>query len=121
MGKKREPRPKGDHPGSQHEPQRPPALGKVLLATLVRRIAGRIDLHQGSTSFSFRRRPRAFMGKRFLTEGKQRYESEENGRCCSSAASLASASWRTVRHPELKSGHCTSGHCPSGQLSQPGF
>src|SRR5258705_11068416 len=45
------------------------------------------------------------MGKRFLTEGKQRYESEENGRCCSSAASLASASWRTVRHPELKSGY----------------
>src|SRR5258705_7397529 len=45
------------------------------------------------------------MGKRFLTEGKLRYESEENGRCCSSAASLASASWRTVRHPELKSGY----------------
>jgi hypothetical protein len=46
---------------------------------LVRRIAGRIDLHQGSTSFSFRRRPRAFMGKRFLTEGKLRYESGRMG------------------------------------------
>src|SRR4051794_24520233 len=27
----------------------------------------------------------------------------------------------TVRHPELKSGHCISGHCASGQLSQTGF
>jgi hypothetical protein len=38
------------------------------------------------------------MGKRFLTEGKLRYESEENGRCCSSAASLASASWRSLQY-----------------------
>jgi hypothetical protein len=51
----------------------------VLLATLVRRIAGHIDLHQGSASFSFRRRPRAFMRKRFLTEGKLRYESGRMG------------------------------------------
>jgi hypothetical protein len=36
------------------------------------------------------------MGKRLLTEGKLRCESEEYGQCCSSPASLASASWRIV-------------------------
>jgi hypothetical protein len=50
----------------------------------------------GRPPFSFGVVPRAFMGKRFLTEGKLHCESEVYGRCCSSAASLASASWRIV-------------------------